>query len=320
MSHYCGDTLDDVMKLSIADILSYDNEIHPTRGRAKELGGVLLEISNPLARISRTETRGKPFSCIGELLWYLSKTSDLAFISYYLAYYQRYQECSREKCYFGGYGPRLFDWKGINQFDNATDILSANKWSRRAVIQILDANDIAGSYGDVPCTCTLQFLVRGDSLNLIASMRSNDVFLGLPHDVFCFTMLQEIMARTLGYEIGIYKHFVGSLHLYERDVSRAQGFLNEGWQATKALMPPMPRGDPWASIERLLSAESQIRCGQTFDCDRLGSLDAYWADLIRLLLVFRAFKGREKSRIVVLKKEMSSSVYDAFIDSKLRSI
>jgi thymidylate synthase len=38
---------------------------------------------------------------------------------------------------------------------------------------------------------------------MVTTMRSNDAYLGLPHDVFCFTMLQEIIARSLGREIGI---------------------------------------------------------------------------------------------------------------------
>ena len=68
--------------------------------------------------------------------------------------------------------------------------------------------------GRKPCTCTLQFLARGVKLDLIVYMRSNDVIKGLPHDIFCFTMLQEIAARRLSLEPGIYKHCVGSLHLY----------------------------------------------------------------------------------------------------------
>ena len=59
-------------------------------------------------------------------------------------------------------------------------------------------------------------------------MRSNDAFKGLPHDVFCFTMLQEIFARTLGVHVGVYKHAVGSLHLYDKDRQKANQYLKEG--------------------------------------------------------------------------------------------
>lgn len=38
-------------------------------------------------------------------------------------------------------------------------------------------------------------------------MRSNDAYLGFPHDVFFFTMIQELVARSLGIRVGDYHHF-----------------------------------------------------------------------------------------------------------------
>ena len=43
---------------------------------------------------------------------------------------------------------------------------------------------------------------------MLTYMRSNDAYWGLPHDVFAFTMLQEILARSLTLELGTYKHAV----------------------------------------------------------------------------------------------------------------
>ena len=48
-------------------------------------------------------------------------------------------------------------------------------------------------------------------------MRSNDVWWGLPYDVFQFTQLQLTLARLLDVAPGEYTHMVGSLHAYERD-------------------------------------------------------------------------------------------------------
>ena len=198
-----GPTLDDVLRWTYESILREGQQIHPTKGPAKELTGVMLEISNPLARISQTETRGRPFSCLGELCWYLSKTNKLDFIEYYVPDYRNFADGDE---IVGGYGPRLFDWKSVNQFAGVVDLLREKRDSRQAVIQLFDVLDLAGNYRDVPCTCTLQFMIRQGKLHLFAHMRSNDAFLGLPHDIFCFTMLQEIMARSLGVELGSYKH------------------------------------------------------------------------------------------------------------------
>ena len=51
--------------------------------------GVSLRISQPRARLSRSENRGKPFSAVGELLWYLAKSDKLDFIEHYVAEYRK---------------------------------------------------------------------------------------------------------------------------------------------------------------------------------------------------------------------------------------
>ena len=311
-SCFSESTLDDLMRVVVMEISNHGHSINPSKGRARELSGVLLEITDPRARISRTETRGKPYSCLGELCWYLARTNDLPFIEYYLKQYKHYADGNH---IFGGYGPRLFDWKSVNQLANVIARLKRRPDSRQAVIQLFDALDLVEEHKDIPCTCTLQFMIRQDSLHMLTSMRSNDAFWGLPHDIFCFTMLQEIVARTLSVEVGTYKHVVGSLHLYEKSMPAARRFFDEGWQSTTA-MPPMPVGDPWPAIASMLGAESVIRTGDT-DVSVV-DIDPYWADLIRLLQVFRAKRDRNRVRIQLLRNAMASDVYSPFIDNALK--
>ena len=309
-------TLDDAMRWVVEQILHHGESIRPSKGPARELSGVVFEITNPLARISRTETKGKPFSCLGELCWYLAKSKDLRFIEHYLPLYKKYADGDE---IYGGYGPRLFDWDGYDQFNNVAELLKRKTDSRQAVIQLFDAQDISRAHKDVPCTCSLQFLVRQERLHLISYMRSNDAIVGMPHDIFCFTMLQEIMARILGVELGTYKHMVGSLHIYDQNLPEAQEFLDEGWQPTSTLMRPMPTGDPRKAIQSLLSAEYAIRADQMYDLSSLvQGLDEYWADLVRLLAIYRASKDRDAEKIKVLKGQMATGDFDAFIDLRIR--
>jgi len=209
--------------------------------------------------------------------------------------------------------------RGINQIKNIVGSLGTNPDSRRAVIQLFDATDIEKRHKEIPCTCTLQFMVRDHQLEMFTSMRSNDAFLGLPHDVFAFTMLQEIIARSLGLEVAEYKHAVGSLHLYERDRTRAKRLVNEGWQTTRLPMPEMPAGNPWPQIRKVLKAEDAIRLNTKIDVRKLG-LNDYWRDIVRLLQVYRAYKEKNAQEIDRLKSEMSDSVYNAYIDRKERDL
>jgi len=145
-------------------------------------------------------------------------------------------------------------------------------------------------------------------------MRSNDAFIGLPHDVFSFTMLQEIMARSLAVELGTYKHAIGSLHLYDENRENARQYVQEGWQETVA-MPPMPMGDPWRSIRVLLKAESSIRRGSSVDIRKL-KLHPYWEDLVQLLQIYWHSRNGESREIRRLRNSMSSPVYDPYIERK----
>lgn len=307
------ETLDDLLRRVFNKLLRSKNHIKPTRGEAREEIGVLLQITNPRARLSRTEKKGKLFSSLGELLWYLAGTKDLKFITYYVPRYK--DESEDGHTVYGGYGPRLFGMEGNNQIDNIIALLKENPDSRRAVIQLFDASDLAERHKEIPCTCTLQFMIRQERLHMLTNMRSNDAFLGLPHDVFAFTMLQEIMARTLGIDLGTYNHSVGSLHLYDRHRAGARQYLKEGWQPTNVVMPAMPVGNPWSSVCKVIKAERAIRRDRQVDIDGLG-LNPYWGDIVRLLQIYSHYKKDEDKKITRIKKRMWSDIYDPYIEDK----
>lgn len=114
----------------------------------------------------------------------------------------------------GAYGPPIAE-----QIEYVIRTLRNDELSRQAIINIW--RNRPGSSKDIPCTLNFQFMIRDKKLHLIAHMRSNDVWLGLPYDLFNFTQIQAYVARVLNMGIGTYTHFVGSLHLYEDNVEAA---------------------------------------------------------------------------------------------------
>jgi thymidylate synthase len=310
-------TLDDLLRQVFEKVVKHGVRVDASRGETLELGSVLLRLSNPRARLSQTEKKGKVFSGLGELLWYLARSNDLKFIAYYLKQYE--QDSEDGKTIFGAYGPRIFSLHGHDQMSNVVALLSEKPESRRAVIQLFDAGDLAQPRKEIPCTCSLQFMIRSGKLNMATVMRSNDAYLGLSHDVFAFTMIQEILARILKVDLGVYSHFVGSLHIYTKDRNAVQKYLQEGWQSTRKIaMPEMPRGDPMHSVTALLKAEAAIR--RKRDSEQfLDGLDAYWQDLGRLLQVYRCFQDANDREIARIRSRMSSPVYDQYITKKVRA-
>jgi thymidylate synthase len=306
------DTLDDLLRSVFQKIFKYGIRVNPSKGPNTELFGVLLEIKNPRARLSRTETKGTVFSCLGETLWYLAGTNRLDFIKHYISHYGQFSD--DQKTVYGAYGPRLLKFRGkTNQVATIISLLKKQPSTRKAVIQLFDAEDIRKPHKDIPCTCVLQFAVRRNKLNMVTYMRSNDAFLGLPHDVFAFTFLQEIIARSVGIELGTYRHAVGSLHLYDKNENKARKYLDEAWQS-KIMMPPMPQGDPWPNVRWLLAVEARLRSGKEIAPMAAQSL-SYWADLARLLEIYGSKK--RKTKIIAIKAGMKSKVYDTYIDKRL---
>jgi thymidylate synthase len=296
-------TLDDLLISVYSRLIKKGRVVIPSKGKTRELTGASLELSNPRARMSRSEERHLLFSCLGEFLWYLSGGNSLDFIRYYIKNYTADGEGITTVR--AAYGPRLRG--GKDQLLWIIELLRQKPDSRRAVIPIFSESDTFTDLPEVPCTCTLQFLIRKDRLEMITHMRSNDVYLGLPGDVFAFTMIQELVARSLNIEVGTYKHLVGSLHLYEKNRNAAERFLDEGWQR-KQSMPPMPLGDQFQNLEHLLQAEESLRTGK--DATTPECLPDYWQDLIQLLRIFRAHKQNASSEVInALSAKMHSDSY-----------
>jgi thymidylate synthase len=124
------DTLDDVLlDLYPALLERSKGTVIATRGETAEIIGVLIEIKQPRARLSRSETRGKLYSSLGELVWYLSRGNCLDFIEKYVSRYREESEDGVEV--YGGYGPRLFGQRGNDQVRNVIELLRGRPTSRR---------------------------------------------------------------------------------------------------------------------------------------------------------------------------------------------
>ena len=214
----------------------------------------------------------------------MSGSADLDFIRFYLKDYPPKDATGSLQ---EAYGPRLkgtgeFGYN-IDQINRVIEKLRKKPDTRRAAITLLESSDLEPSQKEAPCTIGLQFIRRRERLHLVAMMRSNDAYLGFPHDVFCFTMIQELVARSLGIRVGDYHHFATSLHLYEDDQDSVADYLGEGFQNPVFAMPKMPSGCQMENLAAFLEVERAIRQGEIADARQI-SLAPYWRDLSLVLL------------------------------------
>ena len=327
--HITAESLDDLLHETYEYILANGERASPTRGTNSEVRNCILTLLNPRSRISLSEVRSKVISCLGEFLWYLSGSNSIDFIEYYIKDYRDRINFTKDSTdpVPGAYGSRIFGQP--NQFNKIVELLEKSKDSRRAVIAIYSENDLLGDDSrDVPCTCTLQFFIRNDKLHLTCYMRSNDAALGLVHDIFSFTLLQEIMLAKLitkypNLELGEYTHIVGSLHIYDKNIDQIFHYLSkEGWQY-HASMPPISPKRLEDSIKKILEIEIDIRVHRSCDLSKLDLLeDQIFKEMAIILFVyfFVKFDKTNISGLQELETKCSSIPIKAFINKRIQGL
>ena len=242
--HFTADSMDDVHECIVQELLENpDYESAPRGQPIKELIGASFTLMNPRARLIASPTRAVNYGfAVGELCWYARGEEDLATMAYYNKRMPAFSDDG--KTLNSAYGCRMFGTSLFSQWENVMTELLKDPDSRRAMMIINQPFDLgkavtAGSK-DVPCTLALQLLIRDRRLCMSVTMRSNDVWWGMPYDVFSFTCLQEAFLYQLQGagvpvdELGPYHHHAGSLHLYDRHFKEAASVVGEIPQRIRA--------------------------------------------------------------------------------------
>lgn len=183
-----------------------------------EVINAITVIEDPTRCICQSKIRNMPIRyAIGELAWYMSRNKKLSAIGKYTKAWERMSDDS--ETVNSNYGWCICDKYGFNQYEKCKELLKKHPETRQAVIHIKEASDKASK--DVNCTVYLQLFIRDGKLIMHTHMRSNDLWMGFPYDIFQFTFIQVLMAMELDLELGEYVHIVDSLHLYKRDYEKA---------------------------------------------------------------------------------------------------
>ena len=107
-----------------------------------------------------------------------------------------------------------WQWKRNDQIGEVINILKNYKYTRQATISIYDGKEIDKYTNDTPCTYAVQFTIVDNRLNMCVTMRSNDLWYGFCNDQYCFSKLQELVAKEINMDVGSYYHFAHNLHIY----------------------------------------------------------------------------------------------------------
>lgn len=221
----------------LSDILSYGNLKHDRTGTGtRDLFGYQiradLQKEFPLLTTKKMFVRG----IFEELLWMMrGSTSIQALVDKKVNIWTAWADEN------GDLGPVYpHQWRrfgsgltqgsdGVDQLQNALDMLLSNPYSRRNVVTSWNPIDLPRMRLP-PCHMFFQFSVRPrdsedpDSpptyLDCQMYQRSADAFLGVPFNLASYAALTHIMAKLSGLKPGHFVHTFGSTHIYNNHVDQ----------------------------------------------------------------------------------------------------
>ncbi|MBX9585743.1 MAG: thymidylate synthase [Gammaproteobacteria bacterium] len=128
----------------------------------------------------------------------------------------------------------------ITSYNNVLRLLKADKFSRQAILHYNLPENYDSDTQDIPCTVSVQVLIRDGKIHFIVFQRSSDLFYGLPYDILwhCHLMKKMILdlhSDEIQVEPGSISIVMGSVHIYNKDVDwfKSKFLMDRDYEADK---------------------------------------------------------------------------------------
>lgn len=227
---------------SLAEQVTYepDHIVSPRGKTTAELEDVTLIHESPWKDTGCFEGIGRKTSLSyvsNELAWYLTGSNKVDRIAKHAKMWS--QICEEDGTANSAYGHTIFT---RGQWLRCAAQLVSDPDTRQAVITLHCPEWFSYDSKDVPCTLSLVFRTRksqyGRKLDLVSTMRSNDMWYGLPFDAPFFMFLQDLMMKELrnhglDVETGKWVHHAHSLHAYEEHWDKLARFSRHAVKTTE---------------------------------------------------------------------------------------
>lgn len=206
-----------------------------------------------------------------EALWILSGRDDLKMVNDVNPMMERFSNDG--VTLDGAYGPRV-----MSQVGYVVNKLIEDPDTRQASLTIWKPNPFPSK--DIPCTIAMDFKIRNSLLNCHVFMRSSDVWLGLPYDIFAFSLIAQYVACLYNNDptrnrmkngvvcVGKLYLTATSSHVYNRNLPRT---LTE-WERIDSSYFPCERSPDW---ELGKPADFLLALKQLSESSR-GGIERWW--------------------------------------------
>lgn len=236
-NHVIEYTFAEAWQSLLGKLILNGRQVSPRGYVTREIMNVTLEVTHGLDNVLVNEARGLNYRfMVAEWLWIQAGLKDVKSLVRYNSLMQGFSDDG--EILNGAYGPRLHGQWGY--------IFKAleNPDSRQAVATIWSPSPEPSK--DIPCTISLQWLIRDDLLHCTINMRSSDVWLGLPYDFFTFSQLTNMVSSFIRVPVGTITMNLASSHIYELNLEKGkEAMLNSNYESIES--PPLTTCGPSTS-------------------------------------------------------------------------
>lgn len=164
---------------------------------------------------------------IREVLWIYQKQSNLLSDAHQMGIYWWDDWNIGDDTIGQRYGATIKRYDLMNQI---LDGLKNDPFSRRHIIDMYQYEDLNESPGLHPCAYKTTWSVRKINneyyLDVTLDQRSNDYIMAGYINKIQYVALLMMAAGHLGYKVGVFRHFVQNLHVYDRHFNAVDEILN----------------------------------------------------------------------------------------------
>lgn len=221
-------------------VVTAGEKISPRGMDTSEVRGMQVVLEDPLRCIVDIPVRKLNYHfMVAEWWWIAMGDNSVETIKHYCNEIEKFSDDG--VTFYGAYGPR---WR--RQIANVVTNLKKDNSSRQAIVTIFRP-DLYDNHTfetiatkDVPCTISMQYVIRNNKLETIVTMRSWDAYMGFPYDIFNFSRLAAMVAGELGVVLGELMVQAGSLHLYARNFEKVDEVLAHRPTSSSISLEPLP--------------------------------------------------------------------------------
>lgn len=235
-------------KETLSKVLKTKNIVSGRNGKVRQCSGVQLRADLREGFPLVTSKKIFPKSIAVELEWLLRGETNIKFLNDRGVHiWDQWADTSGDLGPVYGKQVRAFNGE-YDQLKAVLKSLKSEPFSRRHLVTMWNPLQLK-SMALPPCHYSFQFVRDSGGLDLVVSMRSLDLFIGLPYDMAMYAMLLESIAKELGTTAKEVIINAANAHVYEAHVGAAATYKGRLEKALPRVNVPKISAYRWNRVE-----------------------------------------------------------------------